>query len=125
MADFGGEMRFNVDGIATPVVMRGEFDLDPSNVTVAKVTNLNNTNSRQFKPSAYGAALKSLEDSIGLDWTAIMRMPKQKMTIIEELTGVVHVFGNAFFEGEPSVDRSTGDVTGLRIAADTYRKANA
>jgi hypothetical protein len=124
MADFGGEMRFNVEGIGQ-IRMRGEFDLDPSNVSVAKVTNLDNTNSRQFKPSAFGCSLKSLEDSVGMDWSAVMRMPKQKMTIVEELTGVLHVFGSAFFEGEPSIDRSTGEVTGLKIAADTYRKATA
>lgn len=124
MADFGGEMRFNVENVGL-IKMRGEFDTDPSGVSVAKVTNLDGTNSRQFKPTAYGASLKSLEDKLGLDWNAIMRMPKQKMTIVEEQTGMLHIFGGAFFEGEPVVDRSTGEVTGLRIAADTYRQAQA
>ena len=120
MADFGGEMRFTIENVGQ-IRLRGEFDLDPAGVTVSKVTNLDNTNSRQFKPDAFGADLKSLEDG-GLDWNAVMRMPKQKMTIIEEHTGVLHVFGGAFLEGAPSIDRATGEVKGLKIAADSYQK---
>jgi hypothetical protein len=123
MADFGGEMQFNVPSVGY-IRLRGTFSVDPAGVTVSKITNQDNTNSRAFRPDGYGAELKSLEDRDDVAWDQIMRAGRQQMTIIEQQTGRIHIFGNAFFEGTPMVDRETGEVTGLRIAADTYRRAN-
>lgn len=123
MADFGGEMQFNVPSVGV-IRLRGAFSVDPAGVSVTKITNQDNTNSRSFKPDAYGADLKSLEDADTIQWDQVMRAAPQQMTIIEQQTGRLHIFGNAFFEGTPMVDRETGEVTGLRIAANTYRKAN-
>lgn len=121
--DFGGEMQFNVPSVGT-ITMRGTFSVDPAGVTVDKVTNQDNTNSRVFRPDAYGAELKSLEDKDSIKWNTVMRAGKQTMTIVEQQTGRIHIFTNAFFVGTPMVDRETGEVTGLRIASDGYDMAN-
>ena len=120
MADFGGEMRLSIGGV--PVVMRGTFQLDPTNVTAADITNMNGSVSRNFKPDAYGADLKEVEDSNGLDWNSILRSAPQPIVIVEELTGVTHQFGNAVVVGKPIIDRETGGVTGLQIRAPSYIK---
>lgn len=120
MADFGGEMRMTIGG--QQMVLRGTFNLDPVNTTTKVVTNLNGSISRQFTPDAYGADLKSLEDTPGIDWQAIIRSPPQPVVIVEEQTAVTHMFTNAVFEGAPSIDRETGEVTGLKIRAPAYTK---
>jgi len=40
----------------------------------------------------------------------------------EEFTSVTHYFFNAFFSGEPSSNRLNGELSGLQIVAETYRR---
>jgi hypothetical protein len=120
MADFGGEMRMTVAG--QQIVMRGTFNLDPVNTTTKVITNLNNSISRQFTPDAFGADLKELEDTPGIDWQGLLRGAPASIVIVEEQTAVTHMFTNAVFEGQPSIDRETGSVTGLKIRAPSYIK---
>ena len=119
MADFGGEIRLMING--NPLRLRGTFSIDPSNATVTVVTNMDGSISRQIKPDGYGCDLKSLEDT-GADWQGLLRAPPAPMSIVEEATGVTHMFALAVFEGAPVIDRETGEVTGLKIRAPSYQK---
>lgn len=122
MSDFGGEMRFSMNG--TPVVVRGNVSLMPSSVEVEGIINQDNSVSRAFKPVAFEGEV-SFEDAAGLDWDAIMKQSAQRMSIIEDQVGTVHVFSGAVFTGRPSVNRLNGEVTGLKILAQQYRKTAA
>lgn len=120
MADFGGEMRLTIGGQS--FVLRGTFNLDPTNVASKDVTNMDGSVSRQFTPNAFGADLKSMEDTPGIDWNGLIRGPAQPIVIVEELTGVTHNFGKAYVIGQPAIDRETGEVTGLQIRSPSYIK---
>lgn len=122
MADFGGEIRLTIGGV--PFVLRGTFQLDPTNVVSKDMTNMDGSICRQFTPNAYGADLKSLQDNDrpGIDWNALIRGPAQAIVLVEELTGVTHNFGQAYIIGQPSIDRESGEVTGLQIRSPTYNK---
>jgi hypothetical protein len=119
MADFGGEMRLSINGVT--LKLRGTFTLDPANVTVTTVTNMDNSISRQIKPDAYGCELKAVEDT-GVDWQGLLRAQPVPMFIVEDYTGVTHTFARAVFEGAPMIDRETGEVTGLKIRAESYQR---
>jgi hypothetical protein len=122
MADFGGEMRLVANG--QTFIMRGTFSIDGTGVSIDHVVNQDGSTSRIFKPDGYGCEIKSLEAG-KQNWNAIMRQPRGTFSIIEAQTGVIHVFGNAFFKGSPKEDRDTGEVTGLEIRSDSYRRVDS
>lgn len=120
--DFGGEMRLRLaDG--TNLTMRGAFTLGVSGVSVEAVTNQDASVSRQATLKPRTAEL-TLEDD-GTDVNALMRAPRQDIYITEEFTGVSHIFTNAFFSGDASVDRATGEWTGLVINGSGYQRLAA
>ena len=122
MADFGGIMRLSLG--STQFKIRGTFNIDPSGLTVTAITNQDGSNSRTFKPDGYGADLKSLENQDGIDWNALMKAPRVGARIVEETTGRLHIFSNAFLVGSPVIDTETGEVTGLSLKADAYQQSN-
>lgn len=117
--DFGGEMRLRLaDG--TNLTMRGNFTLGSSGVSTEAVTNQDGSVSRNvtLKPRT---AEVTLEDD-GTDVNALMRAPRQDIYLVEEFTGVSHVFTNAFFSGDSAMDRATGEWTGLVINSSDYQR---
>lgn len=117
--DFGGEMRLRLaDG--TNLTMRGGFTLGSSGVSTEAVTNQDGSVSRTatLKPRT---AEVTLEDD-GTDVNALMRAPRQDIYIVEDFSGASHVFTNAFFAGDASVDRATGEWTGLVINGSGYQR---
>ncbi len=120
--DFGGEMRLRLADGAN-LTMRGAFTIGTSGLSVEPVTNQDGSVSRQGTPKPRTAEV-SLEDD-GTDVNALMRAPRQDIYITEDFTGVGHVFVNAFFSGDSSTDRATGEWTGLVINASGYQRINA
>lgn len=120
--DFGGEMRLRLaDG--TNLTMRGAFTLGSSGMSVEAITNQNGSVSRSgtLRPRT---AEVTLEDD-DTDVNALMRAPRQDIYITEEFAGVSHVFVDAFFSGEPTVDRATGEWTGIVINGSGYQRLTA
>lgn len=119
--DFGGHMRCRLaDG--TNLTMRGSFSLSIGRYSIEDGTNSDHTNYRNAKPKARSAEV-SFEDT-GVDFDALLMAPRQDIYITEEFTGISHVFLNAFFSGEDSSDRATGEVTGLTIKGSGYQRLN-
>lgn len=117
--DFGGEMRLRTAS-GENLTMRAGCTLGTSGISVEPVTNQDGSVSRQATPRPRTAEV-TLEDR-GEDINAIMRAPRQDIYITEEFTGVTHIFGSAFFSGEPSVDRATGEWTGMTINSSNYQR---
>ncbi len=120
--DFGGEMRLRLaDG--TNLTMRGNFTLGSSGVSTEAVTNQDGSVSRTatLKPRT---AEVTLEDD-GTDVNALMRAPRQDIYLVEEFAGVSHIFTDAFFSGDASIDRATGEWTGLVINGSAYQRLSA
>ncbi|MBS9720175.1 phage tail tube protein [Tianweitania sp. BSSL-BM11] len=117
--DFGGEMRLRLqDG--RNMTMRGAFTLGTSGVSSESVTNQNGSVSRISTPRPRTAEI-TLEDD-GTDHNALLRADRQDIYLTEDLTGVSHIFINAFISGDPRVNRANGETTGLMIEGDGYER---
>jgi len=124
MADFGGEMRFNIGG--ADLVVRGKVQTYPSNVSAEPIVNQDGSTSRTLTPKGFRAKL-TFEDTptstaTALDWNAILRGGPYNATLIEDHTGVLHAWTRAQLTGDLEVDRMNGEVTGAELIADDYKK---
>lgn len=117
--DFGGRMTVRL-ATGALISLRGTFEVMPARQSNESITNQDGSTDRVGTPTSPRANVTFKDGDIDLD--AIMRAARQNMTITEEFTGTAHYFLNAFFTGEPSVNRMNGEVTGLVIVGEDYRK---
>jgi len=124
MADFGGEMRFAIAG--ANLVVRGKVQTYPSNASAEGIVNQDGSTSRTLTPKGYRAKMTFEDTPAGtataLDWNAILRGGPFNATLVEDHTGVLHTWTRAKFTGDAEVDRMNGEVTGLELLADDYKK---
>jgi hypothetical protein len=123
MADFGGTVSFTYAG--NPLVMRGHITIGPSSIKADPIANQNGTVSRTLTPRGYTAKFKFEDSTNGLatpqPWDAILKGGPYNVTVVENQTGVTHMWTNAAFTGEPEVDREKGEVDGLSLIAPSYQ----
>ena len=123
MADFGGTVNFSYAG--TPLVMRGHIMIDPSSIKADGIANQDGSVSRTLTPRGYTAKCKFQDSRNGLatpqPWDTILKGGPYNITVVENQTGVTHMWTNAAFTGEPSVDRERGEVDGLGWIAPSYQ----
>jgi len=117
--DFGGEMRLRLAGGAQ-LTMRAAGTLGRAGLSTEAVTNQDGSVSRTatLKPSTHEL---TLEDD-GVDVDALLRAPRQDIYIVEEFTGISHVFFDAFIGGDGAADRASGELSGLVINANGYQR---
>jgi hypothetical protein len=58
----------------------------------------------------------------GLNLDKLMRSNRFNITIDEDSNEVTHYFTRAFLVGDPQINRVTGEVTGISIAAEAYNR---
>ncbi|BDA84969.1 hypothetical protein Sa4125_25110 [Aureimonas sp. SA4125] len=115
--DFGGEMRMRLaDG--TALVLRAAVKLNTAGLSTEVVTNQNGSVSRVATLRSRRAEL-TIEDT-GENFDTLLRAPRQDIYIVEDFTGVSHMFGAAMITGDVSQDRTNGEVTGLMVDAEKY-----
>lgn len=117
--DFGGVMKFR-DSSGRNLSLRGTFTAYPSRSSVEGVVNQDASADRVVTPAAPRAEITFADK--GVDLSALMGDARRDVTIVEEFTGTVHLFTQAFYTGEPSSNRLNGEVTGVGIMAESYRK---
>lgn len=117
--DFGGVMKFR-DSSGRNLSLRGTFTVYPSRSTVEGVVNQDASADRVVTPAAPRAEITFADK--GVDLAALMGDARRDVTIVEEFTGVMHLFTDAFYTGEPSSNRLNGEVSGVGIMGETYRK---
>lgn len=117
--DFGGRMSVRLSTGAL-ISLRGTFELMPARQSNESITNQDGSTDRVGTPTSPRANVTFKDGAVDLD--AIMLAARQNVTITEEFTGTAHYFLNAFFTGEPSVNRMNGEVSGLQIVGEDYRK---
>ncbi|VFU07934.1 hypothetical protein [Methylocella tundrae] len=127
MADFGGFMRFTVNG--SPLTLRAKFESEPSALEMDGGANQNGSIYRTMKPMGY-IFEPTFEDTptgtaTALDWAAIMLGGPYNISLVEEQTGRLHTWTGAQFEGKPRVDHMTGEVTGIKGRATAYAKTSS
>ncbi|CAN7632188.1 hypothetical protein [Pararhizobium sp. LjRoot238] len=84
------------------------------------ITNQNGTTDRVGTPVSPSANVAFADT--GVDYSALMRAPRQSVTIVEEFTGVTHHYVNAFFTGNSENNRLNGEVSGLTLVGEAYRR---
>src|SRR5262245_56694416 len=109
---------------------RGVLTLNPSNITVSSGVNQDGTLYRTVAPKARKAEC-TLDRFVTVDGTllpwdeTIMLLTNLGFTFVEDDTNVTHIMSGGFFEGDPSHDTSTGEVSGVSMAADSYKTVNS
>lgn len=117
--DFGGRMKFRDSG-GRNVSLRGTFTINPANSTVEGMTNQDGSPDRVVTPSAPHADIVFADKNV--DLASLMGDERRDVTIVEEFTGALHLFTQAFYTGDPQTNRMNGEVTGVGIMAESYRK---
>ena len=123
MEKFGGELRFTLS-TGRAIVVRGEIEVMPSGRRNEGVVNQNGSVSQVATLVARRFRMK-FEDAADLDWDEIMCESDLNATIVEDHAGTVHTLTSGFFEGEPTINRNNGEVSGLEFVTNAYRKAAA
>ncbi|MER8667634.1 phage tail tube protein [Mesorhizobium sp. M1156] len=120
MQNFGGEMTF---GLSTGerIVVRGAAEIMPSNVEITGAANQDGSVYRTVEPTGFKANL-TFEDLPTDDWNRLMRASGFNVTLNESFTGVQHLWTEAAFTGTPTINRASGEVTGVALIARVYRK---
>lgn len=115
---FGGRITVEIGGKRYSA--RGEVTMEPTNVEVSADANHDGSVFFTSKPRPYTAAM-TFSNPCGLVWNDEVQKCAMNVTIVEEDNGRSHLWTGARFVGRPSVNVSTGEVTGLSIASDRYQ----
>jgi hypothetical protein len=116
---FGGRISIEIgDDRFAPT--EADIELLPTNVEVDGEANQDGSACYKVKPKLYEADIK-LRQPCGIKWDAKMRVCKVNATIVEIDNGRTHLFTGARIVGRPSVNLSTGEVTGLKIMGPAYQ----
>lgn len=120
----GGRVSTVIGGIAYSA--RGVIKLDPSNISVDAGVNQDGSLYRTVTPKARTAecTFDRFVDINGtpLRWDEnLMLQTNLGITFVEQDTNVTHLLSGGFFTGKPEVDTSTGEVSGLGLAAEKYK----
>ncbi|MDA9521629.1 hypothetical protein XI06_15070 [Bradyrhizobium sp. CCBAU 11434] len=123
----GGRVSTVIGGIAYSA--RGVITLDPSNISVTSGVNQDGTVYRNVAPKARTAEITfdsfvTVNDE-PLRWDeSIMLLTNLGITFVEDDTNITHILSGGFFTGSPQHDTSSGEVSGLGLAADSYKTLN-
>lgn len=117
--DFGGKITVT-SSRGYKLSLRGAITVSGAHQSNDAVTNQDGRVDRIITPDAPSAELTFADD--GLNWDAILKGDRENLTIVEEKTGVTHLFTGAFWVGKPSSNRINGEMTALTIRADAYQR---
>lgn len=120
--DFGGRMTLRFSN-GTLIALRATVNEVPTRMTVSAVTNQDGSLDRtgEMKP---GTTEISFAD-YGHNYDQLISGDRFNATLIEEFSGEAHYYTNAFLSGDPSVNRLTGEVTGLTLNYEQYNRTGA
>jgi Phage tail tube protein len=120
----GGRVSTVIGGISYSA--RGVITLNPSNINVSSGVNQDGSLYRTVAPKARTAEITFDRfvdnDGVPLKWAEnIMEQVNLGITFVEQDGGLTHILSGGFFTGEPTMDTSTGEVSGLGLAAESYK----
>jgi hypothetical protein len=117
--DFGGKITVT-SSLGYKLSLRGTINVMTTAQSNEAITNQDASTDRIMTPVAPSAELSFRDD--GGDWQGRMGGQRENLTVVEEQTGVTHLFTGAFWTGRPSINRINGEVSGVQIVADYYRR---
>ncbi len=117
--DFGGKITVT-GSTGYRLSLRGTVTILGAHQSNDVVTNQDGRADRIITPDAPAAELTFADD--GMDFDRLLNADRHNITIVEEKTGVTHMFTSAFWTGKPSSNRINGELSALGIRADYYRR---
>lgn len=117
--DFGGRMSVRLSS-GQLIPLRGTFTVMGSTQSNEAITNQDGSTDRVGTPVSPTAEFSSADS--GVDYDALLKAPRQNIVVTEEFTGITHHYISAFFTGRESNNRMNGEVSGVGIVGETYRR---
>ncbi|WP_421611226.1 phage tail tube protein, partial [Agrobacterium rosae] len=120
--DFGGRMTLRFSS-GTLISLRSTVTMSPSRMSVEPIANQDGSVDRAgtVMPGTCEITFADADH----DYDALISGDRFNATLIEDFSGKTHYFTNAFLSGNASVNRMNGEVTGLSITYEGYRKASS
>lgn len=117
--DFGGKITVT-GSTGYKLSLRGTVTILGAHQSNDVITNQDGRADRVITPDAPAAELVFADD--GLNYDQLLNADRHNITVVEEKTGVTHMFTSAFWTGKPSSNRINGELSQLGIRADSYRR---
>ncbi len=120
----GGRVSTVIGGVAYSA--RGVIKINPSNMSVTAGVNQDGSLYRTVAPKARTVEI-TFDRFVDINGTPlvwaenIMQMTGLGLTFVEQDGGLTHILSGGFFTGDPQEDTSTGEISGLGLAADSYQ----
>ena len=76
--------------------------------------NQDGTAYRTVAPKLVGVDL-NFDRGLNVAWNSAMMLADVDVTFVEDDFGVTHMFTSAAYDGEPTIDSATGEVTGVKV----------
>lgn len=105
---------------------RGKATITPARAVPKADPNRDGTAYRTVEPKLAGIDLsfdRGPKDDVPR-WTEDMLLQNVDVTFIEQDAGVTHYFTAASWNGTPSLDTDSGEITGMSVMSDQYRSIN-
>ncbi|MCJ2108029.1 phage tail tube protein [Methylobacterium sp. E-041] len=113
--------RFTLDINGRRYSGRGKGTIMPATATRENGANQDGTGWSSVKPQLASLDL-TFDRGVGLKWDADMMLAELNVTFVETDAGKrTHLFTNANWSGQPSLDTENGEVSGLKIETATYQ----
>ena len=114
--------RFTLDINGRTYSGRGKATIMPSRAVRENDVNQDGSGYSTVKPKLASLDL-SFDRGVGLTWDETLMLATINVTFVETDTTPkrTHLFTNANWSGEPSIDSENGEVSGLKIESDKYQ----
>jgi len=106
--------RFTVDLNGRRYKGRGKATISPAAATRENGANMDGSMFSNVKPKLVSLEL-TFDRGVGLTWDEGDMLEDLNVTFVETDAKRTHLFTDAAFSGEPSIDSESGEVSGLKI----------
>jgi hypothetical protein len=118
--NFGGRIYVDVGGVRLSPA-EGDIQIMPTNLVRSAMSNQDGSLAVQSKPKPYGANI-TFRKPCGSDWRTKFFGCRADITIVEESNNRSHLFSRAVLVGDPVVNLTSGEVSGITIASEEYQE---
>ena len=100
---------------------RGTATIMPARAVRENGVNMDSTGWSSVQPKLASLDL-TFDRGVGLQWDEEMMLSELNVTFVETDAKVQHLYTNANWSGEPSINSDNGEVSGLKIESATYQQ---
>lgn len=114
----GGRYTLDIDGVTYSG--RAKATIKPSRVSLTSAANMDGTGYSTVKPELAEIDL-TFDRGLSLAWDETQILKTMNVTFSEDDFGQTHLLTGARYNGAPSIDSESGEVSGLKLCSDKYQ----